>query len=244
VAFDRLSRLLRTPEVVARNDKLAEQILVEGYIPGTEVALEGLLVKGELAVLALFDKPDPLDGPFFEETLYITPSRLPSSVQQGIATCTAQAARAIGLQEGPVHAELRVNDQGAWLIEMAARSIGGLCSRTLRFGTGLSLEELILLHATGADVSAYTRERHAAGVMMLPISYGGILIGIHGQDDAKQVPGIEELAITIPLGQEVVPLPEGAQYLGFLFARADTPEQVETALRDAHRCLRFTIDPK
>lgn len=244
VAFDRLSRLLRTPEVMVRDDKLAEQILVEGYIPGTEVALEGLLVKGELTVLALLDKPDPLDGPFFEETLYITPSRLPESVQQDIAACTAQAARAIGLQEGPVHAELRVNDQGAWLIEMAARSIGGLCSRTLRFGTGLSLEELILLHATGADVGAYTRERHAAGVMMLPIPYGGILIGIRGQEAAKQVPGIEDLAITIPLGQEVVPLPEGAQYLGFLFARADTPEQVEIALRDAHRCLRFTIDPK
>ena len=244
VAFRRLSRLLQTPDVVDRRDKLAEQILVEGYIPGKEVAVEGMLVNGELTVLALFDKPDPLDGPYFEETLYITPSRLPASVQEQIATCTAQTAKAIGLQEGPVHAELRVNDLGAWLIEIAARSIGGLCSRTLRFGTGLSLEELILLNATGADVGMYTRERQAAGVMMLPIPIGGTLIGIHGQDEARQVPGIEELDMTIRLGQEVVPLPEGAQYLGFLFARAETPDQVERALRDAHRLLRFTIDPK
>ncbi len=243
VAFQRLSRLLQTPEVVERRDKLAEQILVEGYIPGKEVALEGLLVNGELTVLALFDKPDPLDGPFFEETLYITPSRLPAAVQEQVAVCTAKTAQAIGLQEGPVHAELRVNELGAWLIEIAARSIGGLCSRTLRFGTGLSLEELILLNATGADVGMHTRERQAAGVMMLPIPIGGTLIGIHGQDEAKQVPGIEELTITMALGQEVVPLPEGAQYLGFLFARAETPDQVEIALRDAHRHLRFTIDP-
>ncbi len=243
VTFRRLGALLQTPDVVRRGGKLARQILVEGFIPGREVALEGLLVKGELTVLALFDKPDPLDGPFFEETLYITPSRLPTAVQQDIAVCTAHAAQALGLREGPVHAELRVNDRGAWLIEIAARSIGGLCSRTLRFGTGMSLEDLILHHAIGADVGSYERQRHAAGVMMLPIPYGGILHEVRGQEEAKRVPGIEELTITIPIGQEVVPLPEGAQYLGFLFARNDTPEGVETALRKAHQCLTCTIEP-
>jgi biotin carboxylase len=242
-AFNRLVALLRTPEVVQRGGDLARQILVEGFIPGVEVALEGLLVKGELTVLALFDKPDPLDGPFFEETLYITPSRFDAAVQEAVATCTAQAARAIGLQEGPVHAELRVNAYGAWMIEIAARSIGGLCSRTLRFGTGMSLEELILLHAMGADIAAYTREKKAAGVMMIPIPYGGILRGVYGEAEAKQVPGIEELDIMIPLGQEVIPLPEGAQYLGFLFARADTPERVEAALREAHDRLTFVVEP-
>lgn len=242
-AFYRLSALLSTAEVVERGGDLARQILVEGFIPGVEVALEGLLVKGELTVLALFDKPDPLNGPFFEETLYITPSRLDAAVQQKIAVCTAQAARAIGLQEGSVHAELRVNAHGAWLIEIAARSIGGLCSRTLRFGTGMSLEELILRHAMGADIAAYTRENKAAGVMMIPIPYGGILRGVYGEAEAKQVPGIEELDIMIPLGQEVIPLPEGAQYLGFLFARADTPERAEAALREAHDRLTFVVEP-
>lgn len=242
-AFQRLGVLLQSPDVVERQDPLARQILVEGYIPGVEVALEGLLVKGELTVLALFDKPDPLDGPYFEETLYITPSRLSEAVQQDIARCTAQAARAIGLEEGPVHAELRVNDYGAWLIEMAARSIGGLCSRTLRFGTGMSLEEVILLQAMGADVGSHTRDRLAAGVMMLPIPHHGILREVHGQEAAVQVPNIESLDITMPIGQEVIPLPEGAQYLGFLFARAETPERVEAVLREAHQQLRFVIEP-
>lgn len=242
-AFRRLVALLQTSDVVERRDPLARHILVEGFIPGVEVALEGILVNGELTVLALFDKPDPLEGPYFEETLYITPSRLPEAVQADIAQCTARAARAIGLHEGPVHAELRVNDHGAWLIEMAARSIGGLCSRTLRFGTGMSLEEVILLQAMGKDVGAFTRDRLAAGVMMIPIPHHGILRAIHGQEDARQVPHIESLEITMPIGQEVIPLPEGAQYLGFLFARAETPEIVEAALRDAHRRLTFVIEP-
>jgi biotin carboxylase len=242
-AFRRLCALLQTSEVASRDRELTRQILVEGFIPGQEVALEGLLVKGNLIPLALFDKPDPLDGPFFEETLYVTPSRLPATVQEAIVACTARAAEALGLREGPVHAELRVNGHGAWLIEMAARSIGGLCARTLRFGTGLSLEELILLHAMGADVGSYRRERQAAGVMMLPIPHSGILRQVQGQEAAKRVPGIEDLAITISLGQDVVPLPEGAQYLGFLFARADTPERVEAALREAHQHLMFFIEP-
>jgi biotin carboxylase len=243
-AFRRLRALLQTPDVAARDREVTRHILVEGFIPGTEVALEGLLVQGHLLTLALFDKPDPLDGPFFEETLYVTPSRLPATVQEAIVACTAKAAQSLGLREGPVHAELRVNDRGAWLLEIAARSIGGLCSRTLRFGTGLSLEELILLHAMGADVGSYARERQAAGVMMLPIPHGGILCEVRGQEAARAVPGIEELTITITLGQEVVPLPEGAQYLGFLFARADTPAQVEAALRRAHQQLTFRIEPR
>lgn len=242
-AFHRLAALLQTPDVIERGGDLARKILVEGFIPGIEVAVEGILTHGELTVLAIFDKPDPLDGPFFEETLYVTPSCHPDAVQQEIAACTARAARALGLRQGPVHAELRVNEHGPWLIEMAARSIGGLCSRTLRFGTGVSLEELILQQAIGTDVGQYERERRAAGVMMLPIPTHGILRAIDGQEAARGVPGIEELSITMALGQEVVPLPEGAQYLGFLFAGAETPEQVEAALRQAYGHLTFTIDP-
>jgi biotin carboxylase len=242
-AFQRLCALLRTPEVAARGGDLARQVLVETFIPGREVALEGLLIQGEFRVLALFDKPDPLDGPFFEETLYVTPSRLPPAVQTEIATCTAQTAQALGLREGPIHAELRVNDAGPWVIEVAARSIGGLCSRTLRFGAGMSLEELILQQAIGIDPTTYERQRQAAGVMMLPIPHGGILREVRGQEKAKQVPGIEEINLTIPLGQEVVPLPEGTRYLGFLFARDETPKGVEAALRAAYKQLECIITP-
>ncbi|MGQ4808193.1 hypothetical protein NKDENANG_01560 [Candidatus Entotheonellaceae bacterium PAL068K] len=242
-AFRRLRALLRTPAVAARGGPLAQQILIETFIPGSEVALEGLLIGGELKMLALFDKPDPLDGPFFEETLYVTPSRLPEAMQQKIATCTAQTAQALGLREGPLHAELRVNDAGPWVLEVAARSIGGLCSRTLRFGTGMSLEELILQQALGRVPTTYDRDQQAAGVMMLPIPHRGILRAVHGQAEAKSVPGIEAMDLTIPLGQEVVPLPEGDRYLGFLFARCDTPAEVEAALRQAHKHLEYVIVP-
>jgi biotin carboxylase len=219
--------------------------LVEDFIPGFEVALEGLLDHGALKVLALFDKPDPLDGPFFEETIYVTPSRLPQSTQDTIARCTADSARALGLVEGPVHAELRINDQGAWLIEMAGRSIGGLCAQTLRFthSADVSLEVLILRQAIGREIDSLERENRSGGVMMIPIPEAGLLRGIAGLAEAKAVIGIEDVQITAKLNYPLVPLPEGESYLGFIFARGDTPDQVEAALRAAHTCLHFDVQP-
>jgi biotin carboxylase len=239
-AFRRIAALLQRDDVEAAGDA-AQFLLAEEYVPGVEVALEGLLVGGTLHTLALFDKPDPLEGPFFEETIYVTPSRLPAGVQEAITRVSASACVALGLAEGPVHAELRVNDAGPWVLEVAARSIGGLCSRTLRFGTGMTLEEIILRHALNWPIATLTRERRPAGVMMLPIPRAGRLKGIRGTEAAAAVPAVEEVTITAHLGQELVPLPEGWQYLGFLFARAETPEAVEVALRDAHARLIFEI---
>ena len=219
-------------------------ILVEDFIPGFEVALEGLLDGGELQVLALFDKPDPLDGPFFEETIYVTPSRLPQTVQEAIAACTKRAARALGLREGPVHAELRVNDAGPWILEIAGRSIGGLCSTILEFGTGLALEELILLQATGATVSGIERDSAAVGVMMIPIPKGGILRGFSGVEAAESVTGVTGIEITARLNHSIVPLPEGSSYLGFIFARGSAPDDVEQSLRAAHEHLEFHVTPE
>ncbi len=242
-AFTRVVAILSQPEVAAQDTEVSQHILVEGFIPGHEVALEGLLSDGRLKVLALFDKPNPLDGPFFEETIYVTPSRLPAALQEGITARTAESLMALGLRHGPVHAELRVNDQGPWIIEIAPRSIGGLCSRTLRFGDGISLEELILRHALGSSAESLERERQAAGVMMIPIPLAGTLHKVQGQAEAEGVPGIEEVRLTIPVGQEVIPPPEGARYLGFIFARGETPERVEASLREAHHCLTFLIGP-
>jgi biotin carboxylase len=239
-AFRRIAALLARDDVVATGEA-ATALLAEQYIPGLEVALEGLLIGGELHTLALFDKPDPLEGPFFEETIYVTPSRLPGAVQERICEVTARACAALGLRQGPVHAELRLNDDGPWVLEVAARSIGGLCSRTLRFGTGMSLEELILRHALGWPIASLVRERRPAGVMMIPIPRAGHLRAVHGAERARAVPGIEEVAITAHVGQELVPLPEGWQYLGFIFARAETPDAVEKALREAHAHLRFDV---
>ena len=241
VAFERLVALLRRPEGGAQGPQLADHVLVESYIPGIEVALEGLLDGGRLKVLAIFDKPDPLEGPFFEETIYVTPSRLDAPSQQAIADCAARVTRALGLGEGPVHAELRVNAEGVWMIEIAPRSIGGLCSRALRFGDGVSLEELILRLAMGLEVEGYEREPAASGVMMIPIPRGGVLDEVRGQEEAGKVGGIEEIRITLPKGAEVVPLPEGARYLGFIFARGETPERVVQALREAHGWLEVVI---
>ncbi len=240
-AFGRIRAMLRASGAQHRS------LLVEAFIPGPEVAVEGLLVGGELHVLAVFDKPDPLDGPYFEETLYVTPSRHSDAVQSAIAATTGRAAAALGLREGPLHAELRLGPGGPWIVEIAARSIGGLCSSVLRFGTGLSLEEVILRHAlAAADPAAPpplpARERGAAGVMMLPIPRGGILRAVRGRQAAARVPGVEPVVITMPLGQRVVPLPEGDRYLGFLFARGATPSAVEAALRAAHAELEVVID--
>lgn len=217
-------------------------LLVENFIPGFEVALEGLLTQGTLQVLALFDKPDPLDGPFFEETIYVTPSRLPEATQTAIADCTARAAAALGLREGPVHAELRVNEAGPWMVELAGRSIGGLCSTILQFGTRMCLEEIILRHAVGLEIPSLEREQQAVGVMMIPIPGAGLLRGVHGVEQARAVPGIEGIEITAKLYNQIIPLPEGESYLGFIFARGKTPAQVEDALRQGHQCLRFDIE--
>jgi biotin carboxylase len=226
-----------------RSPASSRQFLVEQFVGGREVALEGMLTRGELRVLALFDKPDPLDGPFFEETIYVTPSRRTAQIQADIAQCAAQATRALGLREGPIHAELRLGKDGPSVIEVNARSIGGLCSRVLRFGTGLSLEELIIRHALEDDFELPERQRQATGVMMIPTPHAGRLIEIRGSDEAKAVSGVEDVTISAHLGQRLVPLPEGSRYLGFIFAQADSPEVVEAALRESHAKLEFVIEP-
>lgn len=216
--------------------------LVESYIDGFEVAVEAILNDGQLYPLAIFDKPDPLEGPFFEETIYVTPSRHPLATQHAIIQTARDAAAAIGLVSGPVHAELRCNTAGVWVVEVAGRSIGGLCSRTLRFGVSDSLEILILRQAMGQFTQPAPPTR-ASGVMMIPIPYAGILQRVDGVDRACQVPYIESIEITSPLHQPIRTLPAGESYLGFIFARADTPQEVEKALRDAHAALNIVITP-
>jgi biotin carboxylase len=222
-------------------------LLVEQYVPGVEVAVEGLLRDGNLTVLAVFDKPDPLVGPYFEETIYVTPSRLGDATLTGVADITARACSALGLVEGPVHAELRLEQVGngvrIHVIEVAARSIGGLCARTLQFGAGIALEELVLRHALGMPLDGLTRTPGASGVMMLPIPRPGILREVRGQESARAVPGVTGLEISIPRGRRIVPLPEGDRYLGFLFARGATPDEVEASLRAAHAALVIDIAP-
>lgn len=239
-AVQRLTQMLQQDQP----DGQPKAYLVEDFIPGFEVALEGMLDHGRLLVLALFDKPDPLDGPFFEETLYVTPSRLSSATQQAIADTVAQAARALGLQIGPVHAELRVNEQGPWMLEVAGRSIGGLCSQVLRFGVDESLEELILRQACGLPLLSTEREQRAAGVMMIPIPGAGILQQVAGVAEAQATPLVEGIEITARVDYPITPLPEGESYLGFIFAKGETPAAVEAALRQAHSKLTFTIVPE
>jgi len=225
-----------------RISRIGERHLqVECYIPGREFAVEGLVTAGRFQALAIFDKPDALEGPFFEESIYVTPSRESSEAQRSLVETAARAALALGLRHGPVHAELRHNREGAWMLEMHARPIGGLCARTLRFEGGMPLEELILRHAVGEDVSGARPASGASGVMMIPIPRGGIYESVEGAERARAVEGIEDVIITAAAGQRLVPLPEGASYLGFLFARGGSPAAVEESLRRSHAELRFHI---
>jgi biotin carboxylase len=240
-AWKRIAGILAEPDVAQRGGAAAREILVEDFVPGAEVALEGLLRRGLLRTLALFDKPDPLVGPYFEETIYVTPSRLPAAAQVAIREAAELSARALGLIDGPVHAELRWNERGPWIVEIAARSIGGLCARTLRFGTGMFLEELILRHALGLEVPAAPADARAAGVMMIPIPAAGTLEEVLGLEEACAVEDIEGITISAHPGQRLVPLPEGSRYLGFIFSRAETPAAAEVALREAHRRLEFRV---
>ncbi len=248
-AFRRIKAILEQPDLAECGD-WARHVLVEEFVPGREVAVEGLVTRGSLRVLAMFDKPDPLDGPFFEETIYVTPSRLARTAQQDVAACAQAAVRALGLREGPIHAEIRHNDRAAWLIELAARPIGGRCSGALRFGNGgsglgagVSLEELIIRHALGMELPTVEREHQASGVMMIPVPGAGVLREVRGVDAAQAVPLVEEVVITMHHGQMFVPWPEGSRYPGFIFARGDTSEAVEAALRAAHARLEFLTEP-
>jgi biotin carboxylase len=236
-----LGTILGTPQMLRRGGANAREVLAEEFIPGFEIALEGLLSDGELRVMAVFDKPDPLDGPFFEETIYVTPSRLADATLSEVARTAAAATRALGLVSGPVHAELRINEAGPWVIEVAARSIGGLCSRALRFDGERSLEEVILMHALGRDTIGIEREAQAAGVMMIPIPRSGILAAVNGIDGARKVLDIEDIIISAHIGQKILPPPEGAAYLGFIFSRAADAESAESALRQAHGLLEFVV---
>jgi len=243
-AHERLQAILAEPDAAACGEP-SWQYLVEEFIPGYEVALEGLVVNRRLHVLALFDKPDPLDGPFFEETIYVTPSTVPAALQKSIGACAERAVRAMGISDGPIHAELRYNERGPWLIELAARPIGGRCSAVLRFGdTGVSLEEIIVRHALGMPIPSLQRERLAAGVMMIPIPGAGTLKEVSGVSEARAVPLIEDVQITAHPGERLVPFPEGSRYPGFIFARGETPAAVEAALRAAHQKLGFTLLPQ
>jgi biotin carboxylase len=254
-AFDRLRRLLDAADVRAERDAAHQTVMIESFIPGAEFALEGVLTEGRLRTLAIFDKPDPLDGPFFEETIYLTPSRASHGMQQAIASAVQAAATALGLRHGPVHAECRVNVGGpegpplrspiVYVLEIAPRPIGGLCSKALRFdgpGGEASLEEVLLRHAIGEDVSSFRREPRASGVMMIPIPKRGLYRRVDGVEEARAVEGIEDVLITAKPDTVLVPLPEGRSYLGFLVARGTDADAVDRALRAAHARLQFTVD--
>jgi hypothetical protein len=253
-AFERIRALLARPRIRAARAGLEDEILVEEYIDGAEFALEGVMSDGRLQVFAIFDKPDPLTGPFFEETIYATPSALPAPDQDRISGSVQRAAEALGLRQGPIHAECRVTADGTvYVLEVAGRPIGGLCSRVLTFDGGArhaearhaseggALEAVLLQHALGEDVSGVAREAGGAAVMMIPIPARGMLRGVSGEESAREIAGVTEIRITAKTGQLLEPLPEAGSYLGFIFARGASAADAMTAVRQAHRRLAFDI---
>jgi biotin carboxylase len=245
-AFSRVRRLLQSPEVRDLQDPEADVIQIEEYIPGVEYAIEAVVEYGRVRTLAIFDKPDPLHGPFFEETIYVTPTRATPTTVRNIENAIADAARALQLHHGPIHAECRVNARGVYILEVAARPIGGLCAKALRFesdGESIGFEEFLLRHALGEPMEKWQREAAASAVMMIPIPRSGVYRRVENLEAAGQVDGVEGVLITAKPDQKLLALPEGASYLGFIFARAETADAAERAVRDAHAQLRFTIDP-
>jgi biotin carboxylase len=242
-AFERIRALVKRVDVRAVRSEIEDSILVEGFIPGREFALEGVLTAGRLRTFTVFDKPDPLDGPFFEETIYVTPSALDAATYEALLTTVQQATVALGLTHGPIHAECRIGPAGIFVLEIASRPIGGLCSRALRFAPDASLEEVLLRHACGADTSGWQREAFASAVMMIPIPKRGLFKRVDGIDAARAVLHVDDVRITAKPDQLLEPLPEAGSYLGFIFARADTPGDAEGAVRQAHARLQFRIEP-
>jgi biotin carboxylase len=244
-ALIRVRRLLDSHDVRVLRDPEASTIVVEQYVEGREYALEGVVDRGRLQVIALFDKPDPLDGPFFEETIYATPSRASASDQDAIVTAIGRAIGSLGLSHGPIHAECRVGPSGVTILEIAARPIGGLCAKAVEVVNGsgrLTLEALLLRHAIGEDIGGWRPSAEGSAVMMVPIPGEGIYRGVAGVDEARRVAHVTDVRITAKTEQVLTPLPEGATYLGFIFARAATAEDAENAVRQAHARLRFQID--
>jgi hypothetical protein len=245
-AFERLARLMKSPDILNERDEIHGRALIESYIPGDEFAVEGVMTEGVFRPFVIFDKPEPLVGPFFEETIYVTPSRTTPVVQQAILDHVATAARALGLRHGPIHAECRVNAQGVYVLEVAPRPIGGLCARAVRLHdmsrAPVTLEEVLLRHALGEDIGAYTPSSEASGVMMIPIPRRGVYRGVQGLDNAVAIPGIDDVRITAKADELLLPLPEGRSYLGFIFASGKDPDTVEQSLRDAHTALTFEIE--
>lgn len=242
-AFARIRKLLAEPEIVQHQDPAGGFLQIETFIPGREFSVEAILTRGAFLPLTIFDKPDPLNGPYFEETIYVTPSREDAATQAAILDGARAACAALGLTHGPVHAEVRVNEAGVWPLEVAPRPIGGLCADALRFNGGAPLEEVILRHAAGEPLDGLERETAASGVMMIPVPGAGIFESVDGVEAARAVPGIEDVVITAKQGQHLLPLPESASYPGFLFARGPDPELVYQNLRSAHSKLRFHLAP-
>ena len=245
-SFVRLRNLLRSLDVRSERDDAHDHVLIETFVPGREYAVEGVLTNGAFQVFAIFDKPDPLDGPLFEETIYVTPSRASADVQEAMIHAVHRAAGALGLVHGPIHAECRLNADGVYVLEVAPRPIGGLCSRAVRLraadGTSVSLEEVLLRHAIGQDITGFRQGHGASGVMMIPIPVGGVFRGVAGVSESREIVGIDDVIVTAKPDEILVPLPEGRSYLGFIFASEREPAVVERSLRNAHRCLNFSIE--
>ena len=233
---------LRVSKILSNLQMDTSGILLEDYIPGEEMAFDGVLENRRLHTLAFFDKPNPLTGPFFPETIYLTPSQKSEKDLLYIKQTIASAAAAIGLSNGPIHAELRIRSGNLYVLEIAARSIGGRCGKSLRFTGGYTLEDVILRQAMGEFPISYQREQGAAGVMMIQVPCTGVLKKVEGLSSARTVPCIDSVEVTVPIGQRVVSLPEGRQYLGFIFARAAQPRLVEAALRNAFKKLRIVVE--
>lgn len=234
----------RLRPILADSPNIFEQthILIEAYIDGIEIAYEGYLQNKKLNTITIFDKPDQLTGPYFAETIYVTPSSLDNDLQLAIKMEIEKSCKAYGLVTGSIHAECRIDKNNkVWILEIASRTIGGDCARILD-NNNYSLEEMAILLSIGKNITI-KKSKKARAVMMIPIKQKGLLKRVEGLSLANKVKHIDSIDIIINQGHELIPLPEGNQYLGYIFSSADTSEKATEAIRMAYDILTFITSP-
>ena len=214
-------------------DCFDQDLVIEEYIDGKEYALEGTIINSELKKIVIFDKPVEYKHPYFEESIYITPSELSSEAEKRVVSIVDKACKKIGLEDGPVHVEFKINENQIFIIEINPRMIGGLCSRCLSFGLfKVSLEEIILHAFMNNELKNIELLNNYVGVLMIPTPKSGKFISIN-KEELEKIPNISNVEITVPEGSDLLEPPYGDKYLGFAFSQGIDKKTVNESLLTA-----------
>lgn len=241
-AFQYTSRIIVDLDMRPSAVRDRSGILVEQYIPGEEYTVELLMHEGKPYSLAVFEKPDPLEGPYFEEGIYVTPIRRDEKIRSLLVEAAIRGSRALGIETGPCHCELRLSGELPYILEIAARPIGGFCSQVFADLMGFDLHDLVLQNAVGLPVMPPPiADGVALGVMMLPVPGRGNLARVSGVDRALDIDGIMSVKIHVEAGSRILPYPEQSCYIGTVLATGSSADEVVARLKSAAKAVSFEL---